>query len=115
MIPTPSEKLLQITFRYQGSSNVHQQLLTILAQCIANAPGLIWKTWLINEAAAEAGSIYLFEDGKALDTYLCGPIVPNLKHQEGVCNVMIRAFDTVNEMPLVAIKRGREKNEDVLV
>lgn len=115
MIPAPSEKLLQVTFRYQGLGKVYPQLVTILARCVANAPGLIWNTWLVDEGAAEAGSIYLFQDGKALAAYLRGPILPNLRHQEGVCDVTIRTFDTLNEISLIASERGREKNRRLLL
>ena len=114
MIPAPSEKLLQVMFRYQGAENVYPRLVTILARCIANAPGLVWNTWLVNESAAEAGGIYLFQDGKSLDDYLLGPILPNLRHQEGVCELSVKTFDTLNEIPLIALRQGRAEAEAFL-
>ena len=41
-----------------------------LAESIANEPGLIWKIWTENQAAGEAGGIYLFTDVPSAEAYL---------------------------------------------
>jgi hypothetical protein len=41
-----------------------------LAESIANEPGLIWKIWTENQAAGEAGGIYLFKDVPSAEAYL---------------------------------------------
>ena len=41
-----------------------------LAESIANEPGLIWKIWTENQAASEAGGIYLFKDVPSAEAYL---------------------------------------------
>jgi hypothetical protein len=97
--PATSEKLLQLTFRYEGP---YEAMVGILARSLANAPGLIWKDWLVNEAEAEAGGVYLFSDAGALESYLRGPILSNIQYQDGVYDLSLKTFDTLNEIALVA-------------
>ena len=58
-----SKKLLQLHFAFNGpfGSEMSRQLVE-LAESINQEPGFIWKVWTENEAAAEAGGVYLFED-----------------------------------------------------
>lgn len=52
--------LLQVDFQYQGPwGDGMTAALRGLAESIANEPGLIWKIWTENQAAGEAGGIYL--------------------------------------------------------
>lgn len=41
-----------------------------LARSIADEPGLLWKIWTENQAAGEAGGIYLFKDAPSAEAYL---------------------------------------------
>ena len=63
--------LLQVDFPYQGPwGDEMAAAMTGLAQSIAQEPGLIWKIWTENQAAAEAGGIYLFSDRASAEAYL---------------------------------------------
>ena len=63
--------LLQVDFPYQGPwGNEMTAALRGLAESIANEPGLIWKIWTENQAAGEAGGIYLFKDVPSAEAYL---------------------------------------------
>jgi hypothetical protein len=63
--------LLQVDFPYQGPwGNEMTTALRDLAESIAKEPGLIWKLWTENQAAGEAGGIYLFEDLPNAEAYL---------------------------------------------
>lgn len=42
----------------------------VLAESIANEPGLIWKIWTENQASGKAGGIYLFKDVSSAEAYL---------------------------------------------
>lgn len=103
-----TEKLLQISFQYQGSGNNYQELVKLLSNFVANEPGLIWKTWLMNELEAEAGGIYLFTDAQALERYLQGSVMTGLEGRDDITNISVKIFDTLNEIPLVALKRWRD-------
>ena len=63
--------LLQVDFPYQGPwGDEMTSALRGLAESIANEPGLIWKIWTENQAAGEAGGIYLFNDLPSAEAYL---------------------------------------------
>ncbi len=101
----PHDHLLLVSFCYRGPGNVYQELINLLAKTVASTPGLIWKTWFINEAGAEAGSLHLFYDRVALERYLRGRELAALKREEGVVDLTVKSFATLNEIPLIAIKR----------
>lgn len=103
-----NETLLQVNFSYQGSGNIYQELVAILANTVSNTPGLIWKTWLINEHRAEAGGLYLFYDHTTLQRYLEGTLEVKLRAQPGVHKLSIKTFCTLNEIPLVALARWQD-------
>lgn len=63
--------LLQVDFPYRGPwGDAMAAAMTELAQSIAGEPGLLWKFWTENEAAGEAGGIYLFSDRPSAEAYL---------------------------------------------
>ncbi len=63
--------LLQVDFPYQGPwGDEMTAALRGLAESIANEPGLIWKIWTENQAAGEAGGIYLFKEALSAEAYL---------------------------------------------
>lgn len=63
-------KLLQIDFAYRGPFGPEMtRALAGLAQDIAREPGLAWKFWTENEAAGEAGGVYLFADEPSARAY----------------------------------------------
>ena len=63
--------LLQVDFPSQGPwGDEMAAAMTGLAQSIAQEPGLIWKIWTENQAAQEAGGIYLFQDLPSAEAYL---------------------------------------------
>ncbi len=63
--------LLQVDFPYPGPwGDAMTAAMTELAQSIAGEPGLLWKLWTENEAAGEAGGIYLFRDRPSAEAYL---------------------------------------------
>jgi hypothetical protein len=74
------------------------------ARAIADVPGLAWKIWLLDEAQAEAGGIYLFDNDAAIDAFLAGPIIGQLKSTPAFADVSVKRFDAVG--PLTAITRG---------
>ena len=64
------------------------------ARAIAAVPGLIWKVWILDEAASELGGIYLFASRAEAQAYVGGPIVEHLRHDPRVVRVEHRFWDT---------------------
>ena len=63
--------LLQVDFPFSGPwGDAMTDALQGLAESIAQEPGLIWKIWTENQAAQEAGGIYLFQDLPSAEAYL---------------------------------------------
>jgi Putative mono-oxygenase ydhR len=96
-----SVKILQINYQLTGTRSAYEAENLPYAQPIADLPGLRWKIWIINEARHEAGGIYLFDDAKALQNFLDGPIIAEMKADP---TLSLKAFDVISE--LTAISRG---------
>jgi hypothetical protein len=75
------------------------------AQAIAAVPGLIWKVWILDEAASELGGVYLFASRAQAQAYVDGPILAHLRHDPVVERVECRLWDT---HALSAITRAPE-------
>ncbi len=99
-----SAKILQINYKFKGPRSEYERENLPYAQPIANIPGLRWKVWIINEAQSEAGGIYLFDTDAAMQAFLDGPIIAEMK---GDPTLSIKAFDVIAE--LTAITRGPMK------
>ena len=96
-----SAKILQINYRLNAPRVEYEKENLPYAQPIANILGLRWKVWIISEAQIEAGGIYLFDDDAAVEAFLDGPIVAEMK---GDPTLSIKAFDVIAE--LTTITRG---------
>lgn len=95
--------ILQVDFPFQGPWGQDMaQAMQGLAQSIATEPGLIWKIWTENQAANEAGGIYLFSDVASAQAYLTMHTA-RLK-SFGIEPVAAKIFDVNAE--LSAIDRG---------
>jgi Putative mono-oxygenase ydhR len=96
-----SANILQINYKLNGSRAEYERENLPYAQPIADIPGLRWKVWIINEAQRDAGGIYLFDDEPALQAFLDGPIIAEMK---GDPTLSIKKFDAIAE--LTTITRG---------
>lgn len=99
-----SAKILQINYKLNGPRAEYERENLPYAQPIADILGLRWKVWIINEAPSEAGGIYLFDDDAAVQAFLDGPIVAEMK---GDPTLSIKVFDVIEE--LTTITRGPVK------
>jgi len=96
-----SAKVLQINYKLNGPRAEYEKENLPYAQPIADILGLRWKVWVINEAQSEAGGIYLFDDDNAVQAFIDGPIIAEMK---GDPTLSIKAFDVIGE--LTTITRG---------
>jgi hypothetical protein len=93
-----SAKILQINYKLNGPRAEYESENLPYAQPIADIPGLRWKIWIINDAQSEAGGIYLFDDDRAVQAFLDGPIVAEMK---GDPTLSIKAFDVIAELTTI--------------
>jgi hypothetical protein len=93
-----SAKILQINYKLNGPRAEYERENLPYAQPIADLPGLRWKVWIINEAQSEAGGIYLFDDDPAVQAFLEGPIIAEMK---GDPTLSIKAFDVIAELTTI--------------
>ena len=90
-----SRKILQVNFKLHASRTEYETAVASLAELIAAAPGLLWKVWLINEAGQEAGGIYLFADGRSLESCLNGEMVASIVNHPFLSDFSVKQFDAV--------------------
>ena len=84
--------ILQTNFTLNIPSDEYQRMCDSLAQLFADVPGLQWKIWLLNEEKKEAGGIYFFNSEQALQDFLAGPIVAQLKGNPFARDISIKQF-----------------------
>jgi Putative mono-oxygenase ydhR len=96
--------ILQVNFKLNVSSAEYRKIADSVAQTIADAPGLVWKVWLLNEQDGEAGGIYLFQDEQSLAAYLSSPVIGQIKSLPQLREISAKRFDTIPE--LTAVTRG---------
>ena len=99
-----SAKILQINYKLNGPRADYVRENLPYARPIADLPGLHWKVWIISEAQSEAGGIYLFDGDAAVQAFLDGPIIAEMR---GDPTLSIKAFDVIAD--LTAITRGPVK------
>ncbi len=96
--------ILQINFKLNAPVAEYEKICQALAQSIADVPGLRWKVWLLNEREKEAGGVYLFDTEQALNDYVGGPIVAQVKSHPALQDLSAKKFDVMEEV--TGITRG---------
>jgi len=99
-----SGKVLQINFRLKTSTSEYQSLCQSVAQAFAAVPNLRWKIWILNDREKEAGGIYLFENERALNDFLSGPLAAQVKSHPALSDFSAKAFDVMEDV--TAVTRG---------
>ena len=91
-------RILQINFNYDMTSTEYEEAVAPLANPIANMDGLVWKVWIINKEAKEAGGIYLFKNAAAVDAYMSGEIVAGIASNPKFTNISAKQFDAMESI-----------------
>ena len=96
--------ILQIDFKLNVPPAEYRKIADSVAQAIADAPGLVWKVWLLNEQEGEVGGIYLFQDEQSLAAHLSSPIIGQIKSLPQLREISTKCFDTIPEV--IVVTRG---------
>jgi hypothetical protein len=97
-----TSNIVQINFNFAGTRAEYEAACLPGAPHLAAIPGLNWKIWLMNEAASEAGGIYLFDDAAAAEGFAAQ--VVGMLPAPAFVNVSIKRFEPIEA--LTAITRG---------
>ena len=93
--------ILLINFKLNVSPAEYRKIAQSVVQAIADAPGVVWKVWLLNEQDGEAGGIHLFQDAQSLAAYLSGPIIGQIKSLPQLREISAKRFETIPELTVV--------------
>ncbi|MCC7209226.1 MAG: YdhR family protein [Anaerolineae bacterium] len=88
-----SKVIVQINYSFASSRAEHTNLVTPAAEPIAAAEGLLWKIWLMNEAAREGGGIYLFTSREAVDAFMNHPVMAAFAANPAISNISVKIFE----------------------
>lgn len=96
-----AEKILQVNFGLNVSSTEYQRIAASVASSFAAVPGLRWKLWFLNDERGEAGGIYLFDDQRALDAFMQGPLAATIATHPALRNATMKYADVMTEVTTV--------------
>jgi len=96
-----SETILLITFTLNASTSEYEQIVSPLANTIADVVGLRWKIWLINAVQSEAGGIYLFDDEASAHAYLASAVVDELQRHPALSAWTVKQFDVIEAVTAI--------------
>lgn len=88
--------ILITTFKLAGLADEdYRQLAHVLAPQFLQAPGLVSKIWLADEASNMYGGVYFFEDAPSLQGYLESEFVADMRGNPALADLSLRTFGTV--------------------
>ncbi len=108
-IATMPVQVLIVRYKFNMPQAEYEDMAFHLAGAILDVHGLRWKIWLINPAACEAGGIYLFDDERATQAFLAGPILAAIKNHPAFSHLTIRrltVLEATTEMTHGPIQHG---------
>ncbi|MGG6242066.1 YdhR family protein [Nodosilinea sp. AN01ver1] len=93
-----------MNFAFDAPAEQVKQTGLDLALAIAQVPGLVWKTWLMNEAKREAGGIYWFDSEAAAIAYLNSDIGQHIQHNPTFSAIQIRLTPVWSEATAITAR-----------
>jgi hypothetical protein len=93
-----AQQILQINFKFNVPREQYESTCSSLAEQFAEVPGCIWKVWLMNESATEAGGIYLFVDEAAVETFKGSPLAAGVLSHPALSDFNIKQFEVLSEV-----------------
>ncbi|NNG17528.1 MAG: YdhR family protein [Gemmatimonadales bacterium] len=93
-----SGRIMQLNFKFSVSGSEYEQAVAPLASQFAAVPGLRWKIWMMNEAANEAGGIYMFEDEASVNAFLRGPLAAQVTSHPALSGFSVKQFEVMGKL-----------------
>jgi hypothetical protein len=88
---------MQLNFNFSVSRAEYEAALAPLVDQFAALNGLRWKIWMINEAEAEAGGIYMFEDEASVNAFLEGSLAAQVTSHPALSEFSVKQFDVMEK------------------
>lgn len=92
-----NKKILEVHFDYEFTDKELAVNPKEYAKLLQQVKGLVWKIFIINMEENLTGGLYLFENEKAAEDYIEGPVFNLLKNTPGLNNFRIKLFDVMEE------------------
>src|SRR5262245_18028120 len=96
-----SETIVLITCRLNIAPSTYEQIVSSVANTIADVVGLRWKIWLVNPAQRAAGGVYLFDDAASADAYLSGAVVDELRRHPALSDWSVQQFAVIEAVTAI--------------
>ena len=96
-----AQQILQVNFKFNVPRELYEKTIEPMAQDFADVPGCLWKVWLMNDKANEAGGIYLFADEAALDTFKGSPLVATVLSHPALSDYSVKQFEVLEQVSRV--------------
>ena len=96
-----SATVLQINFKFNISPAELAEGFAPLAEPISKVPGLRWKIWSLNPETSEFAGIYLFDNTEAIEAYLAGPIISQVKQHPALSDINAKQFGVIEKFSAI--------------
>ena len=96
-----AHQILQVNFKFNVPREQFEDNASSVAQAFAEVPGCVWKVWLMNEEASEAGGIYLFADEAAVENYRASPLIAAVLSNPALSDFSVKQFEVLEEISRV--------------
>ena len=92
-----AKQIVQVNFVWDGRLEEAMEAFAPMVQPLAEQPGLKWKVWGWTDETSEFAGEYLFESQDAVNRYLGGPIVDQLKKHPKISRLSAKVFEVLEE------------------
>ena len=96
--------IVQVNFKLNVPAPEFLEAAAGLGEPFAQVPGLVWKIWMLNEEAGEAGGLYLFESDAARQAFLQSELAAAVKAAPILRDFEAKVFDVIPGV--TALTRG---------
>jgi len=84
--------ILEVDFTYNVAADEFRELAAGMAPAFLEVEGLVWKSWIIDEAASRGGGVYLFTDAAARQAYLAGELFAAVQSHPALSDFRVQQY-----------------------
>lgn len=93
--------IVHIQYQIRVPLEDYQTAVAPLAPLVADTPGLLWKIWLLDDAARMGGGVYLFADQAAAQAFLAGPLVAQVRQAAILSDFQAVQFGVIDNLSAI--------------
>ncbi|MBX3013066.1 MAG: YdhR family protein [Caldilineaceae bacterium] len=84
--------ILEVDFTYNVETDEFRALAAGMAEAFLAVEGLVWKSWIIDEAESRGGGVYLFTNAAARQAYLEGELFATVQSHPALSDFRVQAY-----------------------